>query len=275
MSAPVTNLDDAAVEAAADRFLSGKHAERVRVAQDALSKAKARLADAELAAGEAAADFARHEWDGSRRRVLETREAVELANALVGAAEANLAEAKKRWPTAMRERALEMVRARREWNGLAAKRTAQRKRVVKAARALLDALREGSEIEMEGTHIGARVVHGAESFDGQRIGALQPFTPPRAMNLNAAAVLEACQAMGYSPWDFRDLGAAVADALKADNAARIPPPYPRPGRSDEDRQRQRDTNTRTRQEAERQVRANDARNNTQRLAGEIVTGLTG
>lgn len=222
------NLDSGAVAAAADRYLKNLRSAKVAAAQATLDAAQQRLSDAETEASAAADDLLKHEWDGSRKRVLAADEEVVLARSMVAGAETALATAKRRIAPELRKLALAKVSAERQWDGLAARRIAHRARVIAAATEFFDVLRSGGEIHLDALALQQSISDAAEALDPAGSANIrQRYAVPLPGVLDADAIAEACRAHGFSPVDLRSLAHAVVDAAAAQRAALVPPGIPR------------------------------------------------
>lgn len=202
-----TNTEPTAIDAAAELLLGGMKARRIDAAEKALASAKQRLADAQAAHEQAAENLGRHEYAGSRTRVLEAREEMEVATSLVENAERQLTKAKGRHPPEARAAADRLVAAQRGANTL---------------RADIDPVLEeidqlAGELIARFHIIAARVSRQAAFRSEQRRASEAlglPFTEgsvnvPDAALLCAESVLKACRRIGMDPWAWEDIKPSV------------------------------------------------------------------
>jgi len=198
------NLDAIAIDASAERKLAGIKSQRVNRAETSLTAARDRLARAQLAEEKAAADLATYDWHGNRQRVLDARQEIELATSLVQHAERALDKAKARATPAERQAAIDLVTAERARGTLTADLTPHLAKIRTAAMELIGAVQEViARCSQQSSHgVLLRDAHDALGLPYSEAALMRAPDPTSHV---AAAVLDACKRVGFSPWDWRDI----------------------------------------------------------------------
>lgn len=205
-----TNIDESAVEAAADRLLSERRSASIAKAEQALSKGNEQLAVAEVARTNASREMLTDTSDRARKDALSADDVARACALKVEALEAEVTAAKARITPAEKEAATALVTARRKWNDIPARRKVHMMDVQLAAAELLRVLAEGSALCLDATFIGSELQDRSEQL-GESVLSNE-FYVADAKQISASAILDACVQSRYSPFDFRDLGQSVAAA---------------------------------------------------------------
>jgi hypothetical protein len=198
-----TNAEQAAIEAAAELRLAGLRTKRVAAAEAALARAQQRLADAQQAEQQAAAQLAKHEWPGGRQRLLEARQEVEIATSLEVAHQRDLTSARARHTPQQRDAAIKLVKAEREAATLRPDIDPELEAIATLAsqlvlhhRAVFDRVSLQYTIRQQQRDASDEL---GIPFDRSMVAAPDPNL------LCAEGILKGCRAQDWSPFDWADI----------------------------------------------------------------------
>jgi DNA-directed RNA polymerase subunit H (RpoH/RPB5) len=193
----------AADDAKAERRLADMKAKRIAEAERKRDAAHDGKAEAQAAADKAAEHFAVYPSPGNRQRLLDARAEVEVMTGLAEHCERALVKAKERFTPGQRAAALQLVQSERDAAGFMQRVDPVVARVATKAGDLIEIVRELFALVGDQQHHRFEQKSACEQlglpFDDRLMSVVSPLT------LAADAILRACRANHFAPYDWRDM----------------------------------------------------------------------